>query len=263
MELAKLQQHFLQVCLQNQPASAELTDYIDNGNFKTKNLLKVYQQSAQGNISQALSLTYPVINKLLGNDFFHALTIKFMQKYPPVCSNMDDYGADFSRFLAEFEHTKSYLYLPDVALLEWQFHLSTIADETNTNDWQSITNKNMEQLANCTFGLSPSAKLMVANYPVDEIWQINQDGIADDLLKKSIDVSKSMEVFLLLLRQQMKVTIYRLSAVEYQLLTLLLAGNNLHDVLAKLAENTPIESLAELTKKHFQLGTIRPIKSST
>ena len=260
LDLNNLQQQFISTSLKNQPASNELLSCIDDGKFTAESLLNVYRHSVQGNLTQALSLTYPVIETLLGQEFFRALTIRFIELYPPTCSNMDDYGCELPQFLADFEHTKSYLYLPDVAALEWNFHLSAIADDSQISAQELLNHFTAEQLAQLPMVMAPSAKLMIVQYPVDQIWLANQpESLAEELEQNSIEIGEPEVVYLLLLRQQMKVTIYRITELEYQLLNLVSNEHNLLNVLTKLTEQVPAESLAPVVQKHFQLGTIYPL----
>ncbi|NBR38581.1 MAG: DUF2063 domain-containing protein, partial [Alphaproteobacteria bacterium] len=58
---------------------------------------------------------YPVIKKLVGEDFFTGTASYYIRNNPPQQAAMVNFGQDFPVFLRQFEHTQGMPYLADTA----------------------------------------------------------------------------------------------------------------------------------------------------
>src|SRR6516165_909152 len=81
--------------------------------------LEVYRNTFAGVLVNALRLSYPAVQKLVGEAFFEGAARAFIAGHPPASACLDDYGAAFPEFLAAFSPASSLAYLSDVARLEW------------------------------------------------------------------------------------------------------------------------------------------------
>ena len=189
---------------------------IDTSKISAPSLMAIYRNSAIANITQALTLTYPVIDKLVGREFFTATCQRYIYLHWPHSGNMDDYGQEFALFLSEFEHTKTLVYLSEVARLEWAFHQSSLANDADSTDWSLLSH--VEDISKLKFILAPSVKLISSSYAIDEIWQKNQDNIALDTENELINIDKSISTFLVLFRKGLKTVVMPVSEGEYALI---------------------------------------------
>ncbi len=64
-------------------------------------------------------LIYPVCCQLVGEIFFNATALSFINQCPCLSPDLGDYGKQFPDFIANFEPVKHLPYLSDVAHLEW------------------------------------------------------------------------------------------------------------------------------------------------
>lgn len=108
-------------------------------------------------------------------NFFRASCKKHISSHYPTSANMDDYGEEFAEFLAEFEPAKSLIYLSDVARLEWLFHLSSLANDASSTDWKLLSKVAPGDAMQVKLLLAPSVKLISSPFPIDKIWQMNQE----------------------------------------------------------------------------------------
>lgn len=216
--LKQLQRNFINDCLSprlnNENCLLELD--VDTSRISAQGLLTIYRNSAIANITQSLTLTYPVIDKLVGRVFFQATCQRYIYLHWPQSGNMDDYGEEFALFLSEFEHTKTLVYLSEIARLEWAFHQSSLANDADSTDWSLLSL--VEDISKLKFTLAPSLKLISSTYAIDEIWQNNQDNIAPDTENEFIDIDKSKSTFLLLFRKGLKTVVMSVSEGEYTLI---------------------------------------------
>ncbi len=150
--------------------------------------MKIYRRNVFSAVTNALRLSYPVVEKLVGKDFFAAAGREFIKTSPPSSGNLDDYGADFGDFLASFPPAQSLPYLPDVARLEWLHHECALADAEDR-----------------------SIRLFHSPYPVHRIWDINQEGADPDATVR-LDEGAA---WLMLTRSERTVHIHVLSEAEY------------------------------------------------
>ncbi len=75
----------------------------------------IYQNNVFHSLTTALGDLYPVIKKLVGNDFFTGTAGYYLREHPPQQAAMIHFGQDFPDFLTSFEHTSTMPYLATVA----------------------------------------------------------------------------------------------------------------------------------------------------
>ncbi len=218
-KLADMQRNFISDCLSGKLTKENtlMAHDIDSHDISAQGLMGIYQSSAIANITHALSLTYPVIEKLVGKDFFRATCRQFIRDVWPKTANMDDYGGEFPEFLSEFEHAKHLVYLADVARLEWAFHQSSLADNSSITDWSTLAK--VTDILQLQFVLAPSYRLIHSAYPIDKIWQLNQDNALPDIeVDFSRDDDTNNSTYLVLIRPELKTLIVPITHGEFEFL---------------------------------------------
>jgi len=222
--LAELQRNFMRDCFSGKPSGTNvlLAKDIDTSLISASGLMGIYQGSSIANIIQALKLTYPVIEKLVGENFFRASCKKFISAHWPKSANMDDYGEEFADFLAGFEPAKQLTYLNDVAQLEWLFHLSSLASDSSPTDWARLSTGEADDALQVKLLLAPSVKLISSVFPIDTIWQMNQpNSAANKDISKEIDLTQNVDkqTSLIVFRNGLKTEIMAVTVGEFALLS--------------------------------------------
>ncbi|WP_042298343.1 HvfC/BufC N-terminal domain-containing protein, partial [Paraburkholderia bannensis] len=77
----------------------------------------VYRNSVVRGLVEALRAAFPVVCRLVGDEFFTAMAHAYAVFEPPQTPVMLAYGATFPDFIATFEPALSVPYLSDVARL--------------------------------------------------------------------------------------------------------------------------------------------------
>jgi len=217
--LAKLQANFSAAIFAPATAQDEISQHIIGSlGLDAEQSLAIYRHSILESFSRVLAGTYPVIEKLLGEDFFNALAKEYAQTMPSLQPDLGEFGRHFDRFLSEFSATKELVYLPDVAQLEWLWEEVFYADDDPKANFFAMAELNDAALQKLRFNLSASARLLQSNYPLLDIWQANQ--ACDNT--EEIDLESGGET-LLLLRQGDECRMDRLNAEDWHLL------NGIHD----------------------------------
>lgn len=78
----------------------------------------VHRNNVLASLVNALADTFPVVQVLVGPEFFRALALGFVREHPPRSPVLAQYGDAFPAFVAQFEPAQSLPYLADVARLE-------------------------------------------------------------------------------------------------------------------------------------------------
>lgn len=146
--------------------------------------LRVYRNHVVLSLREALRATFPVVCRLVGEDFFAGLTRAFIAAHPPQSPCLFEYGAALGDFIAGFAPASSLPYLADVARLEWAMNAAYHAMIEPPIDPALLASADPDSLARSTLLLQPSLHLVTSSYPVDAIWRANQgdrDGAGVDL----------------------------------------------------------------------------------
>jgi hypothetical protein len=201
--------------------------------------LAIYRNNAFSNLRGALQSIYPVVNKLVGADFFNHTANEFVRVTPSVSGDLHDFGEAYADFLQDFEPAKPLVYLPDVAKLEWACHRVFHAADHAGLDLKKLGAISPEQYSELRFDLHPATVLMSSNYPTLKIWQVNQHDFAGD---QSVDLNQGGNHLLVSREVDFTVRVEALAAGDYAFLQALKEKNNLEIAADKaLAANVDFD----------------------
>jgi hypothetical protein len=192
---------------------------------------RVYRNNVFASLINALRSRYPVIERLVGEDFFEATAGHFIEAHPPRSPVLIDYGEDFGPFLESFEPANTLPYLADVARLEWLRHMAYHAEDRKALGPPDLTRAPSDRAFALTFEFHPSAALIVSPYPIVSIWETN----AHDAETRPIGPNVVGEAALIV-RPDYEVQIMRLDDAEHAFAGALAEGATLGDAAAKGAE---------------------------
>ena len=136
----------------------------------------VYRNNVQSSLINALADSYPVVQQLVGEDFFRAMAAVFVQQHPPETPLMSRYGEALPAFLDAFEPAASVPYLADVARLERLRTRAYHAADALPVRPEQITAALADPtaLSDLRFKLHPSLHLLDSHYAVVAIWAAHQ-----------------------------------------------------------------------------------------
>src|SRR3954470_15631583 len=78
----------------------------------------VYRNNVAVGLRKALQSRFPVVEKIVGEEFFAAMALVYLKEQPPRSPQLTTYGDEFPAFIAAFEPAGELSYLADVARLE-------------------------------------------------------------------------------------------------------------------------------------------------
>ena len=136
--------------------------------------LQIYRNNTYASLTAALQATYPVTERLVGTGCFAYAAHEYITRQPSTTGNLYEFGAAFPEFLATFRPLVEIGYLPDVARLEWAYEQVYYAAERSPLDSLALMRVPQEQYGALKFELNPASRLLVSDYPILRIWQVNQ-----------------------------------------------------------------------------------------
>jgi len=136
----------------------------------------VYRNNVMVSLIDALADTYPVVQELVGEEFFRAMARVFAQANPPRSRVMAYYGHDFADFLAAFPPATSVPYLADVARLEMArvraYHAADVPPIQPETLQVALTKP--EQLMSLRLVLHPSVQVIASPFAIFSLWAAHQ-----------------------------------------------------------------------------------------
>lgn len=137
--------------------------------------LGIYRNIVFNNLTATLATDYPVIKRLVGNDFFDGMAARYIREEPSRSGNLQNFGARFPEFLVCVPEAASLPYLADVARLEWARQEGLLAGSAMPLDPAQLAHVAEDQQATLSLELHPSVRLLESSYPVLDIWLFCQD----------------------------------------------------------------------------------------
>jgi hypothetical protein len=198
--------------------------------------IDIYRNNLREGFRNALALEFPVIERLVGEDYFRQLVGEFLGAHPSCCGDLHFVGAPFPMYLrARFSATE-YAYLGDVADLEWAHEEVLVAEDAVPIAPQALAQFAPEHYPLLRFVLHPATRLVSSPFPVVRIWMANQP---DASTLESIDLRSGADR-VLVRRGRQEVEFHTLTAGELALIAALDRGFTLGPALdaALLAESS-------------------------
>lgn len=170
--LADLQSRFKRGLLTGDIVDA--TALILGGAIDPNDRFEIYRNNTKSSLGHALAATYPVVEKLVGEEFFRFVAKQYVQIHPPMVPQLLAYGGEMATFLAHFPPAQSVPYLPDMARLEWARTQSYFAPDAENVAPDALAAVPPDDLAAVQFSLHPTVRLVGSAHPVFRIWNAHQ-----------------------------------------------------------------------------------------
>lgn len=210
--LLELQKAFGSALLLGETAAIE--PFVLANGLEPAARLRIYRNNARENFLATLQAAYPVLERLVGLEYFRQMGLQYMQQHPSPSGNLHHVGERLAGFLARrFEDTE-YAYLAEVARLEWACQEVLVAAEHTPLDVARLAAVPSEAYARLVFLLHPAVRIVASPFPVMRIWSANQPG--SDASER-IDLASGSER-ILVLRGTETVELRRLEAPEFAFL---------------------------------------------
>jgi len=208
----------------------------------------VYLNNVHHGLTQALADAYPVVRRLVGDDFFSAMARLYVAENLPRTRGLTHYGDRFPAFLYRFPPTRTLPYLADVARLE-----RAALEVLHAADAPAATPDDLlalgESLAETPLPLHPAVRLIASRHPALAIHAANSGDTTGD--EEIADRPQSVLIY----RNGSAVRLIGIEPAELHLLRRLKAGWS----LARIAETCPPQQEGAGLVARFQRLAALPI----
>ena len=131
-----------------------------------------YRGSVVGNLSNVLADIFPSVNRCLGENFFEAMGLRYIDRHPSTSPSLDNYGQAFPTFCDNFTPLKEYPYIGDLARIDWAWHQAFHALDEQVLSLTAIQGLEPEQYLALSLQPSESLHIIDSSYPIFRIWQL-------------------------------------------------------------------------------------------
>ena len=247
--LVELQRAFARAIAAGDDSVAGL---VIGGRFTGAERINVYRNNYQESLHGALRDVYPVVARLVGEDFFRYAVSCYLEQYPLHQGSLIGFGDTFATFLGGFEPAAGLPYLEDVARLEWAWHEAFHAHNGDTMAPGRLARLDGYDAERLRFRLAPATRLIASRYPLLRIWEANQPEHTE---VETVRLDQGPD-HLLVLRIGLRVEIVALEEAEYVFLDALGSGAELGTACEiASARDAGFDPGGEMAR-HVRMGTI-------
>lgn len=226
-------------------AQEELRGIVREDGIAFDRRLQVYRNNSLLSLTDVLKATFPVVCRLVDEQFFHYAADAFIRSSPPRAPCLSEYGGEFADFLAGFEPARELAYLPDVARFEWALSVAANAEDAPLLEPDALLGVQAEDHAALRFAPHPSVSCLELAYPADEIADAVLSG--DEAAMAQVDLAYG-SVCIVVHRSPNGLETERLCARSYEFVSLLCAGEPLGRVIEAAPEQAPMLLARQLAK---------------
>ena len=133
----------------------------------------VYRNNVVSGLVKALGSRFPVVEKIVGEEFFVAMARIFVTEEPPRSPLLATYGDGFPSFVAAFEPARELPYLADVARLEAARTRAYHAADATPVEADRFATLDGEVAGDLRIALHPSTEIVRSPFPIVTIWAMN------------------------------------------------------------------------------------------
>jgi Putative DNA-binding domain len=136
----------------------------------------VYRNNVAVALIGSLEARYPVVRRLVGDDFFRGMAGAYVAAEKPRSPTLIHYGDGFPDFVAGFPPAGAIPFLADVARLENAWVEAYHAAEAEVLALDGLAAIAPDALAGLRFRPHPAARLLRFSHPAASIWAGSQGG---------------------------------------------------------------------------------------
>lgn len=214
---------------------------------------EIYRNNVNAALIGALKVRYPVVEQLVGAEFFSAMAAEFVAARKPSSPVLIAYGAEFPAFVGSFVPAQSVAYLGDIARLEslwWQSYHAADALQIPT---EVLRDHKPEDWVQTRFLFLPHAALFHSTFTAVSIWTAHQKA------RLSMAANLITPEYALVHRTDVDVFVRQLKADQHSFFVGLFAGQTMAEAHELALRSSPEFDLAQTLKLLFSLAVVRDI----
>ena len=245
--LAELQKQFVASLIDAD--KAVLNSICSKGDLKPAERIDIYRTNVRTLHVSVLMNVFPVCEKILGENYFKQIAIKYVKENPSYSYDLNHYGDRFPHYLQQLIGQRlelaEYQYLGDLAQLEWQIQeVYFSADKVKLN-MPILQKKSAEKAGEMVFTLQSCVSILDSNYPIAELWYMHQ---SDESIQKETIIDDEHQ-YLCVYREQYQVLLKKINSDLYLLIDQIKQKNTLAKIAEEFSDshrlNAALEQLIE------------------
>jgi hypothetical protein len=139
--------------------------------------LAVHRNNMIAGLVNVLKGRFPVVEKIVGEEFFGAMAAAFVLECPPRSPVLASYGDELPEFIAGFASARDLAYLPDVARLEAAHTRAHHAADVAPLDATAFATLDSSAIDGIRLKLHPSVEIVRSSHPIVTIWAMNSGAL--------------------------------------------------------------------------------------
>lgn len=153
----------------------------------------IHRNNVVASLVRALADGYPVVHRLVGDEFFRAMAGVYMRRQPPRSPVLADYGDRFADWLTAFEPAATLPYLPDMARVEHARVRAYHAADAPALEVHAIGRGlgACARLDRVRIGIHPSVTAIVSDWAVASLWAAHQHDGDEAIARVALDRAES------------------------------------------------------------------------
>lgn len=208
-----------------------------NGSDPTTRLA-IYRNNVVSSLIDALAETFPVVQELVGVEFFRAMAGVFVRQSPPRSRVLAHYGEELPLFIEQFGPARSVPYLGDIARLEIARVRAYHAADAEPVSAEVVslaisTGTSSDRMEKLVLVFHPSLATISSAFAMVSLWAAHQGNGSLD----KIDVAKPEAA--IVLRQNLVVLVLLAPPGAARFVESACLGSNLGDSAASAAKADP------------------------
>lgn len=222
LSLIEIQEKFANSLLLKEGSGALFSTkpYLIDGRFD------FYRSNFQAICLQTMKSTFPVMLRLVGEDFFETLVIRHALKYPSTSGDLTSLGNTFSQFLKADELVEDYPYFSEVAALEYLVHQTYYEKDSDILSFPTYLQSAGEGIGQSKLIFRPTTHLCYSAWANAPIWLAHQ---TEEMTALNCSINETC--YSLVLRHQWDVTVHLITESSFIGLNALFKGATLEDAL--------------------------------
>ena len=149
----------------------------------------VYRNNVIVSLVQAPADGFPVVQRLVGDEFFGAMAGVYVRAHPPRSPVLSEYGDGFADWLAEFEPAAGLPYLPDMARLEHARVHAYHAADAAAIEAHALAGclRASDRLDRVRLDIHPATTAIVSEWAVASLWAAHQHEGDEAIARVALD----------------------------------------------------------------------------
>jgi len=219
--------------LEPEPLPRRLETVLATPSASSAARISIYSSGYFWRLFESLASDFPAVQRALGPALFQNLVAEYLMRHPSQSTTLADLGSALPGFAIDHELSKDSPFLPDLASLEWNVHLSLLSPRARfagppwvqESEWSSLRLR-----------LDPTVRLLTTEWAMASFW----NGVRAN--KPALTSPQRRRQWLLVYRDDVWVQVRAISRSQWSVLLRLQQGCPLAWVCEQLVEEFPRKS---------------------